>query len=93
MNGAEDPLADALLNLVGFFTYPRRDIRMMREAGLDLLPAYLPLLAELRSGESLSLVALAQRLGRDHSTMSRQLQKLAAWGLIERSTLASDARV
>jgi len=88
----EDPLIVAFLELMGFVNDPRQDWRMMAEAGLDLDPVFLPLLVRLGSGPA-AVVELAGRLGRDHSTMSRQLTRLEAAGLVERSMSQTDGRV
>ena len=92
MHRLEDPLSHALVELIGFINDPRQDWRMMAEAGLDLDPVFLPLLVRLGSGPA-AVVELAGRLGRDHSTMSRQLTRLEAAELVERSVSQTDGRV
>lgn len=93
MHKNEDPLPTALLDLARFFNDPRHDGRMMAEAGLDLDPAFLPVLVRLGTWGPASVVELADELGRDHSTMSRQLTRLEAAGLAERTPSDTDARV
>ena len=87
-----DPLSGALIELVGFINDPRQDGRMMMEAGLDLDPAFLPVLVRLGTQGPAGVVELAGRVGRDHSTMSRQLARLEAEGLVERARSDSDGR-
>jgi len=90
----QDPrLGEAVLELAGFISDPRQDWRMMAEAGLDLDPAFLPLLVRLGAGGPSKVVELAEQLGRDHSTMSRQISRLEAAGLVERTGSATDGRV
>lgn len=93
MHGPEDPLALALLDLARFINDPRRDARMMAAAGLDLDPAFLPVLVRLGTWGPAGVVELAGELGRDHSSMSRQLARLEAAGLVERTRSQADARV
>jgi DNA-binding MarR family transcriptional regulator len=93
MHGDKDPLAAALLDLARFFNDPRRDCRIMAEAGLALDPAFLPVLVRLGTWGPAGVVELAEELGRDHSTMSRQVAKLEAAGLAERTSSDTDARV
>jgi DNA-binding MarR family transcriptional regulator len=93
MHELKNALAAALLELLGVLNDPRQDWRMMAEAGLDLDPVFLPLLVRLGAGRPLGVVALAERVGRDHSTVSRQLARLEAAGLAARSTSQADARV
>jgi DNA-binding MarR family transcriptional regulator len=93
MHRSDDALGHALLELAAFINDPRQDWRMMDEAGLDLDPAFLPLLVRLGARGSAGVVELAAELGRDHSTMSRQLARLESAGLVQRSTSEADARV
>lgn len=93
MHGSEEILERALLQLIGFINDPRQDWRMMAEAGLDLDPAFLPVLVRLGDGGPNGVVELAALVGRDHSTMSRQLARLEAEGLVERSASPADGRV
>lgn len=65
----------------------------MAEAGLDLDPAFMPVLVRLGTWGAAGVVELAGELGRDHSTMSRQLARLEAAGLAERTSSDADARV
>ncbi|SHF26328.1 DNA-binding transcriptional regulator, MarR family [Kaistia soli DSM 19436] len=93
MHGQNDPLALALLDLARFISDTRRDRYLIAEAGLDLDPAFLPLLVRLGTYGPAGVVELADELGRDHSSMSRQVAKLEAVGLAERARAASDARL
>lgn len=93
MHGPDDSLGAALLELARFINDPRRDWRMMAEASLDLDPAFLPVLVRLGTWGPAGVVELAGELGRDHSTMSRQISKLEAAGLVERTPSQTDGRV
>lgn len=93
MHQSHDSLGPAIVALTGFINDPRQDGRMMAEAGLDLDPAFLPLLVRLGMTGPASVVELAGQAGRDHSTISRQLDRLEAAGLAVRSVSQSDGRV
>jgi DNA-binding MarR family transcriptional regulator len=93
MHRSRDVLAAALVDLIRFINDPRQDWRMMAEAGLDLDPAFLPLLVMLGGKGEAGVVELAAHTGRDHSTTSRQLSKLETAGLVMRATSPADGRV
>ena len=79
-----DALAAALIELLSFLNSPQRDEVLLREAGVDLDRALFPLLVRLGMSGSQSVAALADQVGRDHTTVSRQLTKLESLGLISR---------
>ena len=87
-----DRLASALLDLVSFLNSPQRDEELLREAEVTLDRALFPLLVRIGMQVALPVVALADQVGRDYTTVSRQLAKLETLGLIERSEGASDRR-
>jgi DNA-binding MarR family transcriptional regulator len=94
MHRSDKPLDVTILALARFINDPRQDWRLMTEAGLDLDPMFLPLLVRLGAGgPPHSVVELAGQLGKDHSTVSRQLAKLEAADLVARQASASDGRV
>ena len=88
-----DSLAAALVDLIGFLNSPRRDDLLLREAGVDLDRALFPLLVRLGARGPMSVAALADQAGRDHTTISRQLTKLERLGLIARPGGGGDRRV
>jgi DNA-binding MarR family transcriptional regulator len=73
-----------MIDLMSLFASPRRDDVLLREAGVDLDRALFPLLVRLGMFGPLSVAALADQVGRDHTTVSRQLAKLESLGLIAR---------
>ena len=93
MHPSDDPLGRAILDLTRFINDPRQDWRMMAAARLTLDPVFLPLLVRLGVGGPAGVVELSGQLGRDHSSISRQLAKLEAAGLVERSPSQADGRV
>ena len=88
-----DDLAAAVIDLVGFFASPQRDEVLLAEAGVSLDRALFPLLVRLGRRGPLSVAGLAAQVGRDHTTISRQLAKLESLGLVSRRGGGSDRRV
>jgi DNA-binding MarR family transcriptional regulator len=88
-----DALAGALLDLVAFLNSPRQDDVLLREAGVSIDRALFPLLVRVGAAGSLGVVELADQVGRDHSTISRQTTKLESLGLIARRQGEEDQRM
>lgn len=86
-------LHGALLDIVGVMNRPQRDEVMIREAGIALDRALFPLLVGVERFGPIGVVELADRIGRDYTTVSRQVAKLEALGLVERRDSAADRRV
>jgi DNA-binding MarR family transcriptional regulator len=93
MHRPEDLIGPALIELTGFINDPRNDGHVMAEAGLNIDPMFMPLLVRLGALGEAGVVQLADVVGRDHSTISRQLAKLQAAGLVERPASHTDGRV
>ena len=83
----------ALVDLVGVMNRPQRDARMIKEAGIVLDRALFPLLVGISRAGPINVGELADRAGRDYTTVSRQIAKLESLGLIERRQGSSDKRV
>ena len=86
-------LHGALLDIVGVMNRPQRDERMVKEAGIPLDRALFPLLVGIERFGPIGVVDMADRVGRDYTTVSRQVAKLESLGLIERQASATDRRV
>ena len=86
-----DDLADTLVDLIGFLNSPQRDEALLREAGVTLDRALFPLLVRLHRHGPLSVAVLADQVGRDHTTLSRQIARLEGLALITRKD-GSDRR-
>ena len=82
-----------MIKLIGFLNSPRRDDTLLREAGVRLDRALFPLLVRLGMSGALSVGDLADQVGRDHTTVSRQLAKLEDLGLVARQAADADRRV
>lgn len=82
-----------MIDLMSFLNSPQRDEALLREAGVSLDRALFPLLVRLGAGGPLSVAALADQVGRDHTTVSRQLAKLERLGLVSRRDDSADRRL
>jgi DNA-binding MarR family transcriptional regulator len=86
-------LHSAILDIVGLMNGPQRDEMIIREAGIRLDRALFPLLVLVERFGPIGVVELADRVGRDYTTVSRQLAKMETLGLITRAAGAEDRRV
>lgn len=92
-NASFDDLHNALLMIVGTFNRPQRDELLIKESGIQLDRALFPLLIQIGRFGPLGVVELADRAGRDYTTVSRQVAKLEELGLAQRQKNARDKRV
>jgi DNA-binding MarR family transcriptional regulator len=86
-------LFTALMDIVGMLNSPRYDDILLAEAGISLDRALFPLLVRIDSLGPISIAELADQVGRDHSTVSRQVAKLQALEFVARETRLDDQRV
>ncbi len=86
-------LHGALISIVSAMNRPQRDEAMVREAGIALDRALFPLLVGIERLGPIGVVDLADRVGRDYTTVSRQVAKLEGLGLVRRQEGATDRRV
>jgi DNA-binding MarR family transcriptional regulator len=86
-------LHGAVLEIVSAMNRPQRDEALIREAGIPLDRALFPLLVSVERFGPIGIVELADRVGRDYTTVSRQVAKLERLGLVERQDNPADRRV
>lgn len=86
-------LHGALMGIVMVMNQPQRDEALIRAAGIRLDRALFPLLVGIERLGPIGVVDLADRAGRDHTTVSRQVAKLESLGLVTRQAGAVDRRV
>jgi DNA-binding MarR family transcriptional regulator len=86
-------LHHTLVDLVGLMNRPQRDSALLREAGVSLDRALFPLLIVVERKGPVGVVELAELVGRDYTTVSRQTAKLDSLGLITRGPSKTDNRV
>ncbi|KJC38080.1 MarR family transcriptional regulator [Bradyrhizobium sp. LTSP885] len=85
-------LHEALIDIVSVMNRPQRDEAMVREAGISLDRALFPLLVVIERRGPIGIVDLADGVGRDYTTVSRQVAKLESLGLVGRQA-GADRRV
>lgn len=83
---------EALIDIMAVMNQPQRDEAMVREAGIRLDRALFPLLVGIERRGPIGVVDLADGVGRDYTTVSRQVAKLESLGLVERRA-GADRRV
>jgi len=93
MSDWSDEIHAVLLRLNGYMNRPDLDQAFLARAGVKLDRALFPLLTRIGLSHPISVVELANLVGRDHSVVSRQVAKLEALGLVERQAAAADQRV
>lgn len=86
-------LHGSLLDIVAVMNRPERDEVLIREAGIALDRALFPLLVCVERFGPIGVVDLGGRVGRDYTTVSRQIAKLESLGLVARQASAADRRV
>ena len=86
-------LHGAVLDIVGVMNRPQNDEAMIKAAAIPLDRALFPLLVGIERFGPIGVVELADRIGRDYTTVSRQVAKLESLGLAARRDGAADRRV
>ncbi|MBP0617777.1 MarR family winged helix-turn-helix transcriptional regulator [Jiella mangrovi] len=86
-------LHEVLIDIVSVVNQPQRDEAMMQEAGIALDRALFPLLVLIERRGPIGVGDLADAVGRDYTTVSRQVAKLQSLNLVERRKGESDRRV
>ena len=77
-------LHQSLVSIAGVMNRPRNDERLIQAAGLKLDQALFRLLVAIEHRGPIGVVELADCLGRDYTTISRQVARLAAMDLVAR---------
>jgi len=93
MNREIRNLHQTLLDLLGMMNRPQRDTALIREAGIALDRALFPLLVVIERRGPLGVGELADLVGRDYTTVSRQVAKLESLRLVARRASKGDKRV
>jgi len=88
-----DELYNSLFEIVSFLIRPKQDKQLMQKAGVSLDTALFPLLMQIAHYGPLGIVELAGQVDRDHSTVSRQVDKLVALNLVIPTDQTTDKRV
>ena len=83
----------ALLDIIGVINQPVRDEQLLQAAGVKLDQILFPLLVAIGRCGPVGVVELADNLGRDYTTVSRQVKKLEAQSLAHKQPNAQDRRI
>ncbi|VCU69025.1 MarR family protein [Pigmentiphaga humi] len=83
----------ALISIVSAMNRPRNDEKLIEEAGIQLDRALFFALVGIERLGPIGVVELAERAGRDYTTVSRQVAKLESLGLVKRRENPLDRRV
>lgn len=83
----------ALLDIIGVMNQPVRDEQLLQAAGVQLDQILFPLLVAIGRCGPVGVVELADNLGRDYTTVSRQVKKLEAQSLAHKQPNAQDRRI
>jgi DNA-binding MarR family transcriptional regulator len=86
-------LHGAMVDLIALMNQPQRDDELLAEAGISLDRALFKLLVGIERFGPIGVVELSDRAGRDYTTVSRQVAKLASLDLIERRPSPADRRI
>ncbi|RUZ72262.1 MarR family transcriptional regulator [Mesorhizobium sp. M7A.F.Ca.US.006.01.1.1] len=86
-------LHGSVLDIVGLMNRPQRDEVLIKAAGIPLDRALFPLLVGIERFGPIGVVEMADRVGRDYTTVSRQVAKLESLGLVQRRPSDADRRV
>jgi len=86
-------LHGALLDILVVMNRPQGDEALIAAAGISLDGALFRLLVGIERFGPIGVVELADRSGRDYTTVSRQVARLESLGLVTRRPGAADRRV
>jgi DNA-binding MarR family transcriptional regulator len=82
----------SLIEIVAMINEPERDAMLLDAAGLGLERALFPLLVLIERLGPIGVVELAGKVGRDYTTVSRQVARLEELGLVDRRKSPADSR-
>jgi DNA-binding MarR family transcriptional regulator len=83
----------SLIDIAMLMNRPERDAQLLEMAGLTLERALFPLLVTIERRGPIGVVDLAEGVGRDYTTVSRQVARLEALELVKRRSGSADKRV
>ncbi|EAA7382364.1 winged helix-turn-helix transcriptional regulator [Salmonella enterica] len=86
-------LHGALIRIVSALNQPRNDEKLIEDAGIQLDRTLFSILISIERLGPIGVVELAERAGRDYTTVSRQVAKLEKLGLVIRQHNAVDRRI
>lgn len=79
----DNEIFEALFEIVTFFNQPQQDRHLLQQADVPLEPAALPIVVRVGRQPEISIGQLANQIGRNHSSISRQVDKLITAGWLQ----------
>jgi len=89
----ENEIFKALIHLVSLINRPDRDKKMIAAAGVNLDAATFRVFVGIAHVQPTSVGDLADMMGKNYSSVSRQIDKLETAGLVHTYPSSSDSRV
>jgi len=89
----ENELIKSLVSIVAFFNRTDRDKKFVKAAGIDLEATSFQLFVTIGRMQPTNVSDLANIMGKSHSSVSRQIDKLENSGLIVTRNAEKDARI
>jgi len=89
----ETELIKSLVSIVSFFNRTDRDKKFVKAAGIDLEATSFQLFVTIGRMQPTNVSDLANMMGKSHSSVSRQIDKLEKGGLIVTRDSEEDARI
>lgn len=89
----ENEIFKVLIDIVALINRPDRDKKMIANAGVDLEAAAFRVFVGIGHLGSTSVGDLAAMMGRNYSSVSRQIDKLEASGLVHTYPSSADSRI
>jgi DNA-binding MarR family transcriptional regulator len=86
-------LHEAMLDFSSMMNRPSRDAALIEAAGVSIDRALFPLLVYIDRKGPIGVGDLADTVGRDYTTVSRQVAKLESLGYVQRRPSQADSRI
>lgn len=84
---------NSLFTIVNFLNDPKRDANLLREAGIKEDKNLLPIIVRVGARGTTSVGELANQLGKNHSSTSRQIDKFVKDGILSSTQNNVDKRI
>lgn len=93
MNMMENEIFKALIDIVAIINRPDRDKKMIAQAGINLEGVAFRVFVGIGHLQPTSVGDLAALMGKNYSSVSRQIDKLEAAGLVRTYPSSEDSRI
>ncbi|WP_179946628.1 MarR family winged helix-turn-helix transcriptional regulator [Lactobacillus terrae] len=89
----DNQIFNTLINLVGFFNNPQNDKKLLNSANVKLEAPAFPIFSAIARKQPISVSEIANIVGKNYSSVSRQIDKLENSNLVTSSPSLKDSRV